>query len=405
MSVPDHSSSSVRRPGLFILIAMSTTGPVALNIFIPSMPGLQSALNVEYATAQLTLTLYLISLAISQLFVGPISDRIGRRPVVLAGTVLFIAASVACAFAQSIEALIFARALQAAGGCVGISLARAIIRDLYGRNRSASLIGYVTMTMVVVPMLAPIAGGFLDAWGGWRVGFYVVAVWGAIVLVFAGFQLHETRSRDTASSVGLIGLGRGSAALIVEPAFLGYALNSAFSTGIFFAFLAGAPFIMTSLYGQTPADYGLYFILVSVGYMFGNYLSGRFAEKLGSNRLLVAGTSTMIAGMILQTFFLAIDIRAPYAIFLPMGIIAMSNGLTIPNAIASSLSLRPEYAGAASGLTGFLQIGIGALATYCVSLLHDGTALAMYWVMLICGVLTVVFLFVALIYGRRVSME
>jgi len=401
--VTDQTSQSTRTPGLFILVAMSTTGAVALNIFIPSMPGLQSALNVDYATAQLTLTVYLISLAVSQLFVGPISDKIGRRPVVLGGTLLFIVASMACAFANSIETLIAGRVIQAAGGCVGISLARAIIRDLYGRDRSASLMGYVTMSMVVVPMLAPVAGGFLDAWGGWRIGFAVVAVWGAIVLLLSVFQLHETRILNSAAT-GFSSLVHGSAALLREPAFLGYALNSAFGSGIFFAFLAGAPYVMIAIYDQTAADYGIYFILVSLGYMFGNFLSGRFAETIGSNRLLIAGTIIMLLGLILLTILIAADIQHPATIFLPMGIVATSNGLTIPNAIASSLSIKPEHAGAASGLSGFLQIGLGAVSTYCVSLLHDGTIWSMYFVMVASGLLTVIFLIVALVYSRRIEI-
>lgn len=375
-----------------------------MNIFIPSMPGLQHALRIDYGTAQLTLTLYLISLAISQLFIGPLSDRVGRRPVVLAGTSLFIVASLACAYAGSIEALIAGRVVQAAGGSVGISLSRAIIRDLYGRNRSASLIGYVTMSMVVVPMLAPVVGGFLDAWGGWRIGFFVVAGWGTVILALSVFQLHETRSGPL-KATSLTSLAQGSAALVREPAFLGYALNSAFGSGIFFAFLAGAPFIMTEIYGRTAADYGIYFILVSLGYMFGNFLSGRFAESVGANRLLVAGTIVMVSGITLLAVLIMADIRQPYAIFLPMLVIAASNGLTIPNAIASSLSVKPDHAGAASGLTGFLQIGIGAMATYGVALLHDGTTMAMFWVMIGCGVLTVVFLALALVYRHRVPSE
>ncbi len=375
-----------------------------MNIFIPSMPGLQSALEVDYSTAQLTLTLYLASLAISQLFLGPVSDGIGRRPVVLCGTALFIAASLACAYADSIETLIAGRIVQAAGGCVGISMSRAIIRDLYGRNRSASLIGYVTMAVVLVPMMAPIVGGFLDAWGGWRSGFFVVTGWGVVVFAFSYFQLHETRVSNN-EATGLAGLTRGIAVLVKEPAFLGYALNVAFSTGAFFAFLAGAPFIMTEVYGLTAADYGLYFILVSGGYMLGNFLSGRFSEIYGANLLLITGSVTLIAGLSLMAGFIQAGINVPYAIFLPMGVIAISTGLTVPNAIASTLSIKPEHAGAASGLTGFLQIGIGAAATYGVSLMPDnGMVMAMFKVMVGCGFLAVTFLIVALVFGRRITM-
>ena len=279
MSIDATTAENARRPGLFILIAMSAIGPIALNIFIPSMPGLQAAFNTDYATVQLTLTCYLAALAVAQLVLGPISDRFGRRPVFLAGMVIYIAASIACVFASTIEQLIIGRILQAFGGCAGIVLARAIIRDLYERDRAASLIGYVTMAMVVAPMLAPAIGGVLDAWGGWRSGFYLVTVLGALLLCWPGTSSMKPITRGRIRR--FMRLARNCGALLRAPAFMGYALNSAFGSCIFFAFLAAAPFLMTDVMGRTPAEYGVYFIIVSIGYMFGNFLSGRFAQRAG----------------------------------------------------------------------------------------------------------------------------
>ena len=310
MSISTTVTAGTPRPGLFILIAMSAIGPIALNIFIPSMPGLQAAFGTDYATAQLTLTFYLVSLAVSQLFLGPISDRFGRRPVFLGGMVLYIAASLGCIFATSIETLIAGRVLQAAGGCAGIVLARAIIRDLYERDKAASLIGYVTMAMVVAPMIAPALGGVLDAWGGWRSGFYLVTVLGAVVLLMAWSRLHETHHNRTVSA-GFARLARNCAALLREPVFMGFTLNSAFGSGVFFSFLAGAPYIVTALMGRTPAEYGVYFIIVSLGYMFGNFLSGRFAERAGVVRMIVSGSIISVLGLALLVMFTRSASRSP----------------------------------------------------------------------------------------------
>src|SRR5690606_20851902 len=163
-----------RRPSLAILIAVTALGPMALNIFIPAMPGMTAVFGVDYGTIQLTLTLYLVGLAVAQLFMGPLSDRFGRRPVLLGGIGLFLAGSLAAALAPSIEALIVARIVQAVGGCAGIVLGRAIVRDTHSREASASMIGYITMVMVVAPMLAPLIGGYLDSWFGWRATFITV---------------------------------------------------------------------------------------------------------------------------------------------------------------------------------------------------------------------------------------
>ena len=296
MSIGSRVADHTARPGLFLLIAMSAVGPIALNIFIPSMPGLQATFSTDYATVQLTLTLYLAALAVAQLFIGPVSDRFGRRPVFLCGMVVYIAASIACVFAGTIEQLIVGRIFQAAGGCAGIVLARAIIRDVYERDRAASMIGYVTMAMVVAPMLSPAIGGVLDQWTGWQSGFYVVTVLGVLLLAFAWNQLPET-NHERAVSAGFARLARNCGVLLREPLFLGYALNSAFGSCIFFSFLAGAPYVTTEVMGGTPAQYGFYFILVSLGYMFGNFLSGRFAQRAGVDRMVVSGTLIALVGL------------------------------------------------------------------------------------------------------------
>ncbi len=404
MSVTTTVAAGAPRPGLFILIAMSAIGPIALNIFIPSMPGLQAAFGTDYATVQLTLTFYLASLAVSQLVIGPVSDRLGRRPVFLGGMVLYIVASIGCIFATSIEALIVGRILQAAGGCAGIVLARAIIRDLYERDKAASLIGYVTMAMVVAPMIAPAIGGVLDAWGGWQSGFYLVTVLGAIVLVMALSRLHETNHNRTVSA-GFARLARNCGALLREPVFLGYALNSAFGSGIFFSFLAGAPYIVTAIMGRTPAEYGVYFIIVSLGYMFGNFLSGRFAERAGIVRMIVSGSIISISGLALLIVFTMLGINEPYAIFAPMCVVAVSNGLTIPSATSGAISVRPDITGSAAGLSGFFQIGIGALASLTVGLLHDGTRLPMVKMMVLSGLIAILFLGLTLWANRRSTAQ
>ncbi len=400
MSIGSRVADHAARPGLFLLIAMSAIGPIALNIFIPSMPGLQATFATDYATVQLTLTFYLAALAIAQLFIGPISDRFGRRPVFLCGMVVYIVSSIACVFSGTIEQLIIGRIFQAAGGCAGIVLARAIVRDVYERDQAASMIGYVTMAMVVAPMLSPAIGGVLDQWAGWQSGFYVVSVLGVLLLAFAWNQLPET-NRERAVSAGFARLARNCGTLLGEPLFLGYALNSAFGSCIFFSFLAGAPYVTTEVMGGTPAQYGFYFIMVSLGYMFGNFLSGRFAQSAGVDRMVISGTLIALGGLAVLVTFTSLDIQHPYAIFAPMGLVAISNGLNIPSATAGAISVRPEFTGAGAGLAGFFQLGSGALATVVVGALHDGTRLPMVISMVGSGLLATAFLGLIFVASKR----
>lgn len=368
------------RPSLGILIAVTALGPLALNIFIPAMPGMTAVFGVDYGTIQLTLTLYLVGLAVAQLFMGPLSDRFGRRPVLLGGIGLFLAGSLAAALAPSIEALIVARIVQAVGGCAGIVLGRAIVRDTHSREASASMIGYITMVMVVAPMLAPLIGGYLDSWFGWRATFIAVLAVGGTVLALAWVLLHETHHHRTLGQ-GPLAMLRGFGVLLREPAFVGYAANVSFTSAVFFAFLAGAPYIMVELLQRPSSEYGLYFMLNAFSYMAGNFASGRLATRIGPDRMILAGSALAIAGVALLTLLTLTVPLAPLIIFAPVMLVGIANGLSLPSATACAISLRPDLAGTASGLVGFLQMMIGSLATLVVGALQDDTALPMAWVM------------------------
>lgn len=357
--------SDIKRPSLAILIAITAIGPMALNLFIPSMPGLRAVFQADYAIIQLTLTAYLFAIAIAQIFLGPLSDRFGRRPVLLAGMTLFVAGSLGCMIAGSITELIVGRIVQATGGCAGLVLGRAMVRDIWDRDTSASMLGYITMAMVLAPMIAPTIGGYLDVWFDWRAGFAFVAAIGVVVLLASFFTLHET-NHTLRAMPGISGIAKDFWILLRSPQFSANAFCGAFAVAIFFSFLAGAPYIMVQLLDRTASEYGLYFMISATGYMTGNFLSGRFTQKFGTNRMIFIGCMIAVAGAGLLTVLALLGILNPIAIFLPMFIIGISNGLTIPNTLANAVSVRPEIAGAASGLAGSLQLVLGGIGTVIV---------------------------------------
>ena len=374
------SGAPPRRPSLAILIALSAIGPLALNIFVPSMPGLQATFGISYSTAQLTLTLYLIGTAVCQLFYGPLSDRFGRRPVLLAGQGLFVIASLAAALAPTIEVLIAARTAQAIGGASGMVIGRAIVRDLYGREKSASVLGYITVAWVLAPMLAPTFGGYLDGLGGWAASFYFLTVVGALVWLAALAGLHETH-QGQGSAPMVSGLLLGFSRLLRAPKFTAYSLTLAFGSGVFFSFLAGAPYIMVVVLERSPLDYGLWFIVISLGFMAGNALAGRYSERIGIDRMIGYGVALTFLGTTISLLAVLAGYMSPLSLFLPMILVAIGNGLSLPNGVAGAMSIDPALAGTAAGLAGFIQIGLGAVLSQSVGTLQGFSPWASLYVM------------------------
>ncbi len=364
---------------------------MGINVYLPSMPGMAHDLGVDYATIQLTLSVYLAAVALGQLVIGPLSDRFGRRPILLVGLVLYMLGALWCALADSIVWLNVGRVIQAVGGCAGLTLSRTIVRDLYDTRQAASMIGYVTMGMSVAPMLAPAFGGLLQEWYGWRASFVFLVLFALPVTIWAWARLRETNpylhdaavhGATTPQAPAASGLMRQYGELLLSPSFWGYALTAAFSSGVFFSFVAGAAYVVIELLGRSPLEYGLYFGAVTIGYVVGNFLSGRYAAKFGPHRMILVGSTCNVLAVIVLVLAFGVTWQHPLTLFVPMGFVALSNGLVLPSAIAGVVSVMPRVAGAASGLAGSLQIGFAALVAPLVGWLLNTTAWPLLIVML-----------------------
>jgi DHA1 family bicyclomycin/chloramphenicol resistance-like MFS transporter len=361
---------------LGLLIAFTAIGPMSLNIVAPALPGMIATFGTDAGTVQLTLSLFLLGMAISQLVLGPLSDRFGRRPVMLAGLVLTVVASFAALAATSITGLIIARTCQAFGATTGIVIARAAIRDLYERDRAASMIGWVTMAMVVAPMVAPLIGGALDTAFGWQAIFVFVGLFAAAVLAWAAAEMPETRV--TASSEGFRRFAQDARGILTDARFLGYALVAAFNSAMFFTFIGGAPHVVVTMMHRSSAEYGLWFVLMSFTYMVGNFAAGRWSAKYGVDTMIRVGVAVTVLGAALGMVWMLLQPEGgPAMVFTPQMIIGFASGFMLPNAIAGAVSVRPQAAGAAAGITGFLQMGIGAATSQLIGHLLDGAATAL----------------------------
>ena len=372
-------------PSLAVLVAITAINPLAMNIVQPALPEMARALATNYGTVQLALALYLVASAVSQIALGPISDRFGRRPVALAGVGIFIVGSLACIAATSIWALVLGRIVQAAGGIAGFAMARAALRDMHGLDATAARLGDVMVPVIVVPMIAPLIGGWIAENGGYVGVFAFTALFGAAVLVFAFLLLHETHHADRRSAQAFS--ARAFATLIASPAFLAQVATLSFSSAIFFSFLAGAPYVVIELQREGPSIFGAWYMLASIGYMAGNFLSSRFAVRIGVRRVLGFGMLATCIGVALVAAAYGAFPGSTAALFIAAMPIWIGNGLTMPSVTANALSVRPDLAGTASGLLGAAQLGVGAVSAQITAVVLSTTGWPMVTVMAVSAVL------------------
>ena len=343
-------------PHIATLILLAGVSAMVMNMFLPSLPNMTAYFATDYSVMQLSVALYLAVSAVMQILIGPISDNIGRRKVLLWGIALFMLATLGCIFAPTAEVFLAFRMCQAVIA-VALVLSRAVIRDLYDQDHSASMIGYVTMGMALVPMIAPGLGGFLDETFGWKSVFWFFFAAGGLILWLVYSDLGETAKE---SSKSLIEQFKEYPELLRSPRFWGYSMAAAFCSGSFFAYLGGAPFVGTEVFGMTPSELGLFFGAPAIGYFMGNFLSGRYARRVGVNKLVLLGCIANAFGTFMSLTIFGLGLGTPISFFGMMMFVGLGNGLVIPNATAGMLSVRPHLAGTASGLGGAIMIGGGA---------------------------------------------
>ncbi len=372
-------------PHVLTLILMAALPALTMTIFLPSLPGMTAWFDTDYRLMQLSVAVYLGVNALLQIVIGPLSDKYGRRPVVLTGVALFCLATLGCLIAPDVWTFLFFRMCQAFA-IVAMVLSRAIVRDCVGTDQAASMIGYVTMGMAVVPMIGPATGGSLDAVFGWQASFWLLFAMGAALLWLCWMDQGETAR---GSDLSVFQQFREYPELFRAPRFWGYALAAAFSSGAFFSYLGGAPYVGSEVFGLDPATLGIFFGAPAVGYFCGNFASGRFSARVGVNRMVLTGSVIVTVGMALAIVVMGAGYQTPYVFFGFMSFVGLGNGMVIPNATAGMLSVRPHLAGTASGLGGALMIGGGAaMSAYAGVILQPGTgALPLLWLMLVTAAL------------------
>lgn len=362
------------RPPFALLVGLTSASPFAMNAMLPALPAITAYFHTTYAVSQLALTVALLAFGAAQLVLGPLSDRFGRRPVMLWGFSLFVVGSLIAAMAMSPAMLILGRAVQAAGGAAGLVLGRTIVHDINGRGGAASAIGYLTMAMALSQMLAPWVGGTLEHSLGWRTIFWLLAAASIVLFWFTLRHLHETNDPGLAPP-HTRSLAADALTLMRRPSFWALTGNLSFASGIFFAFAGNAPYVVQTLMGRTASEYGLYCILPALGYSLGNFLSGRYAGRIGQRAMILGGMG--VAGAGIATFWLLYGWQHPTALFAPMTLVALSNGMTMPNAMVAAMNIDMRLSGAASGICGAAQMLTGAVLGFIVSLTMAASSLPM----------------------------
>jgi len=379
-------------PHISTLILLTSLPALAMSMFLPSLPSMASHFKTDYTTIQLSVSLYLGVSALLQLIISPLADRYGRRPVVLWSIAIFNIASLGCIFAPNVETFLFFRMLQATiATCMALS--RAVVRDMFPESQAASMIGYVTMAMSISPMLAPLLGGVFDTYAGWQANFWFMATVGILLFFVVWRDMGETAP---STSKSLMAQMKQYPELLGSRRFWGYCLCSTLSAGAYFAYLGGAPFVGGVLFSLNAIWLGLSFGAVSVGYMTGNFISGRFSVRYGINKMVLAGTIISVIGMLLSLLLFYMGAGSAGVFFGFMVLLGLGNGMVLPNANAGMLSIKPELAGSASGLGGaILLVGATILSMLSGAMLSPQSgAFPLLWIMLLCSI----FALIAIIY-------
>ena len=381
--------------GLVALIA-----PLAVHLFLPVIPAAKAALALSDAAAQLNFSVALFAMAVATLAYGSLSDRYGRRPLLLSGLALFLLGSAIAAIAQSATALMLGRLVQAAGAGCSTTLVRTIARDAYRADQLVRAIAYLTMFYTLGPMIAPLLGGVLIDTLGWRSVFGLALIAGSAITLAAYLAIGETRP-DVDHAEADVGLLRGYAELFRRPQFVGYVLQSGFNSAAFMTMASASATLMKELLQRPSSEFGLYFLLFPFGFFFGNLISSRIGPRASNESMVLAGALLAMTTLALQALLLLSGVVTPWTFFLPGFFLTFSQGISLPYSQVGAMSVIPRLAGTAAGVGVFMQSMGGALFSQLYGVFADGTPVPMVAILLCAGVLGVAAGATPFVWARR----
>ena len=382
MHAPAASPQRVPTRGEILLLGTLTAfGALTIDLYLPTLPSIARDFAVSPATVQLTFSAFFIGMAVGQLFYGPLSDRIGRRPAVLIGCVVYVIASLACAAAPSIEWLVAGRFVQALGCCAGMVVARAVVRDRYDHRDSARIFSLLVLVLAVAPLVAPTVGGYLAEVFSWRAVFFALTAFGAAVGAAVWFRLDESRSAATEAKARGESVVGAYLDLLGNRRLLGYTLVSACNGATLFSYIASAPDLVIDIWGFSQRQFGLIFAIIAVGVVGSSQVNRRLLLRHAPDRILAVACVFAVA---FGAALLAAALLDAPAMVIMAGLFAVltSNGFIAANALAGALNVDPLRAGTTSGLFGAANFALGAVASATAAALHDDTPLPLAMVMM-----------------------
>ena len=373
---------------ILILGALSAFGPLAIDFYLPAFPAMAAAFGTDEKHVQMTLASYFLGLSLGQLAYGPVADRFGRRIPLLVGVTLFTLASLACAFAPSLDGLIAARFVQALGGCAGMVISRAVVSDKCDAVGSAKVFSQLMLVMGLAPILAPMLGGLLVNLHGWQSIFIALTAFSALSALAVALGLPESLPANQPRQP-LSGALRQYGRLLADKVFLGHALTGGIAIAGMFAYIAGSPFVFIKLYGVPPEHFGWLFGINAAGFILVAQLNARLLSKRGPAFLLARAVWVYLAAGLTLLAVSTLHTEQLWPLLFPLFIVIASLGCITPNAAACAMSGQGARAGSASAMLGCLQFSVAAGAAALVGVLHDGTAMPMAMVISLCAVLVV----------------
>ena len=386
-------------PFFITLISVTAAGPVAMQLYIPSVPAITEDFQVSLGVAQFAFSLSLISMAISMLFYGPLSDKYGRKQILIYGMILFITGSIVSLVSNSIYILIFGRIIQSIGGAGGLVISRAIVRDIYGPKNAARVLGTLITIFIAAPMIAVIIGGFISEYYGWRSVFVASLFIGILILMLIILFLPQMKSSNNQIH-SFKSTYQAYFKLLKSPVFLGFSMQGAFAPGAFMSFMAIGPYLMIIELNRPPSEFGIYFGIVTLIFMIANYIGGKYSKPVGIEKMVFIGAIiSVFAGISGLTLYLYFGLTV-FLMFLIQTISSIGNGVAMPSSQIGAMNVNPSVSGTASGAAAFFQTIISALFAQTVSSINYDMALVLFLATLLAALGALTFGSIPILYKK-----